>query len=77
MEAGPIHPRLLLKWFDNEYAARHPEIGRGVERARRAVASPLRLALTEMRLGLHHRIHAHRAPLENAMFIAVVFEKAA
>jgi SAM-dependent methyltransferase len=76
MEAGPIHPRLLLKWFDNEYAARHPEIGREVERARSAIASPLRLAFIEMRLGLHHRLHAHNAPLENAMFIAAVFEKA-
>jgi SAM-dependent methyltransferase len=77
MEAGPIHPRLLLKWFDNEYAARHPEIGGEVERARRTIASPLRLALAEIRLGLHHQLNAHSAPLEDAMFIAAVFEKTA
>jgi SAM-dependent methyltransferase len=75
MEAAAIHPRLLLKWFDNEYAARHPEIGREVERARRTVASPLRLALAEMRLGFSHRLHARTAPLEKAQFIAAVFEK--
>jgi len=75
MEAGPIHPRLLLKWFDNEYATRHPEIGREVQRARRTLQSPLRLALTEMRLGLHHQLNAHNAPLERALFIAAVFEK--
>ena len=70
-----IHPRLLLKWFDNEYAARHPEIGREVERARRTMASPLRLALAEIRLGFGHRLNAHHAPLERAQFIAAVFEK--
>ncbi len=77
METGAIHPRLLLKWFDNEYAARHPEIGREVERARRTLASPLKLALAEIRLGLDHYRNAHQAPLENAQFIAVAFEKAA
>jgi ubiquinone/menaquinone biosynthesis C-methylase UbiE len=75
MEAGPIHPRLLLKWFDNEYAAMHPEIGRQVAQARRTLASPARLALTEIRLGLHHVLTARRAPLEDALFLAVVFEK--
>ena len=75
MEAGPIHPRLLLKWFDNEYAGLHAEIGRQVEQARRTVASPARLALAEIRLGLHHALTARSAPLEAAQFLAVVFEK--
>jgi hypothetical protein len=75
MEAGPIHPRLLLKWFDNEYASMHPQIGRQVEQARHTLASPARFALTEIRLGLHHVRTARRAPLEDAQFLAVVFEK--
>jgi hypothetical protein len=53
----------------------HPEIGRQVAQARRTLASPARLALTEIRLGLHHVLTARRAPLEDALFLAVVFEK--
>jgi hypothetical protein len=37
--------------------------------------SPLRLALTEIRLGLRHQLNARGAPLEKAIFIAAVFEK--
>jgi SAM-dependent methyltransferase len=77
MEAGPIHPRLMLKWFDNDYALRDQEIGRQVRRARRTMRSPLRLAAAEVGLGLHHCFPGQRAALEHAQFVAVVFEKAA
>ncbi len=76
MDAGPLHPRQWLKHFDNEYAARSPAVARAVERSRRRMASPLRLAAVEVALGLnHYTLGQWRRPLDHANFLAVVFEK--
>lgn len=73
MDAGPLHPRLTLKWFDNEYRDRSRVLARLVQRARRVMHSPVRLALEEVRLGFEHRAAGRRRPLDDALFLAVVF----
>jgi SAM-dependent methyltransferase len=76
MEAGPFHPRQWLKHFDNEYAARAPEVARAVERSRRVMSNPALLAAAEVILGLnHYTLGQWRYPLDRANFLAVVFEK--
>ncbi len=72
MDAGPLHPRLAVKWFDNEYRECSPLLARVVARARAVLASPARLALEEIRLGLEHRGAGRRRPLDDALFLAVV-----
>jgi SAM-dependent methyltransferase len=75
MDAGEFHPRLLLKWFGNEYAERHDEIAAQVREAKRILKSPALLALKEIRLGLHHHTRGQSLPLDNSQFIALVLEK--
>lgn len=70
IDAGPLHPRLIVKWFDNEYRV-EPDVDRAVRRARATLASPVRLALAEMALGLRHRWLDPRLPLEQAPFVAL------
>lgn len=76
LEAGPsFHPRLIVKWFDNEYAERDERFSRIVEHARRTLASPLRLALTEVRLGARQRFFSSGDDPEQAQFLALVCRK--
>ena len=76
MEARTLHPRLWVKWFDNEYRAHDAEIDRAVLRAKRTLASPIRLAAEEIRLGIRHRTIEQWAPdVDEAMFVAVVADK--
>jgi SAM-dependent methyltransferase len=76
MDAGPFHPRFWLKHFDNEYCDLSPEIKRAVERSRRILQSPARLAAAEVALGLvHYTAGQWFYPLDHSQFIAAVFEK--
>lgn len=76
MEAGPFHPRQWLKHFDNEYREKSPPVAAAVERSRRTIASPARLAATEVALGaVHYTVGQWRYPLDHSQFIAAVFEK--
>jgi SAM-dependent methyltransferase len=70
MEAATLQPRLIVKWFDNEYRRRDAEIDRLVERARRTLASPARLAAAEIRLGAEPP-----GPLDRALFVGVAARK--
>ncbi len=75
MDCGPLHPRLALKWFDNEYRRASPQFARLAARARAVAGNPIRLALEEIRLGVEHRTSGRRAPLDNALFLAAVFRR--
>ena len=75
METGPIHPRLAVKWFANEYAERD-EVLRGLaDRAQRTLDSPLKLAMTEIWLGSRQRFLGRAQPRELAQFLALVCRK--
>ena len=77
MDAGPFHPRMWLKHFDNEYRDKSPRIAAAVARSRLVMGNPAMLAATEVALGLaHYTIGQWRYPLDHAQFIAAVFEKA-
>ena len=72
MDARTLHPRLWVKWFDNEYRKLDLDIDRRVRRAERALASPWKLAAAEVGLGLWHRTLGQWVPaLDEAMFVAV------
>lgn len=74
-ENGPLHPRLAVKWFDNEHRRLDRRFERMVQRSLRRLRSPWRLALEEIRLGAWGRWIGPRKGLQNALFLAVVFEK--
>ena len=76
LETGEFHPRLIVKWFGGEYAARDEHFARLVERARRTLQSPLRLAATEIRLGLRQRLLGRREDPNLAQVLALVCRKA-
>jgi SAM-dependent methyltransferase len=75
METGPFHPRLLLKWFGAGYAERDERFARLAARARRTLASPVRLALTEIWLGARQRLIGRREDARLAQFLALVCRK--
>ncbi len=76
MDAGPFHPRLWLKHFDNEYAGKSERVAAGVRRARRLMSHPAPLAAAEVVLGAaHYTIGQWSYPLDHAQFIGAVFEK--
>lgn len=76
MDAGPFHPRMWLKHFDNEYAELSPKVKAEVERSRGIMHNLARLAATEVALGaIHYTTGQWSYPLDNAQFIAAVFEK--
>ena len=50
-ENGPLHPRLAVKWFDNEHRRLDPRFDALAARAAAVLASPVRLALAEVALG--------------------------
>ena len=75
METGPFHPRLAVKWFDNEYAERDERFAHLTASARRTLASPLRLAANEVRLGARQRWRGRSEPLAQAQFLALVGRK--
>lgn len=76
MDARSLHPRLWIKWFDNEYRTIDADIDRSVRRAQATLRSPLRLAATEIGLGLRHRSWEQWVPdLDEAMFLAVSAKK--
>ena len=76
MDAGPFHPRLWLKHFDNEYGEHSPRIRAAVERSRRLMRSPAAMAATEVLLGtMHYTLGQWVQPLDHSQFIAAVFEK--
>jgi SAM-dependent methyltransferase len=74
-ETGPFHPRLLVKWFGNEYAEGDERFGRLVAGARRTLSSPLRLAWTEVRLGMRQRVLGRREDPRRAQFLALACRK--
>ena len=71
MDAGRMHPRLVLKWFDNEYRESSANLEWLVRRSRRVLESPIRLAWEEVRLGFEHRVRGPRHSLDDAIFVAV------
>ncbi len=76
MDAGPFHPRMWLKHFDNEYRDRSPELAASVRRSRGVMSNPALLAATEVGLGaVHYTLGQWRYPLDHSQFIAGVFEK--
>ena len=76
MDARTLHPRLWIKWFDNEYREIDPEIDSSVARAGRTLRSPLRLAACEVGLGLWHQTLGQWLPdVDEAMFLAVSARK--
>jgi SAM-dependent methyltransferase len=75
METGPFHPRLTVKWFGNEYAERYERFDQLTARARRTLASPLRLAATEVRLGARQRWLGPSEPAVRAQFLALACRK--
>jgi hypothetical protein len=77
METASFHPRLIVKWFRNEYAERNNEVARLVEQASAILASPPRLALTEIRLGVRQRLIGRREDPRRAQFLALACRKQA
>lgn len=76
MDAGPFHPRMWLKHFDNEYREESASVAASVERSRRTMDNPALLAATEVALGaIHYTAGQRRYPLDHSQFIAAVFEK--
>lgn len=76
MDAGPFHPRMWLKHFDNEYREKSERVSRVVKRSRRLMENPAMLAAAEIALGaVHYTAGQCRYPLDHAQFIAVVLEK--
>lgn len=76
MDAGPFHPRLWLKHFDNEYRDGSPRVAAAVERSRRIMRHPLLLAATEILLGLnHYTVGQWSRPLDHAQFLALALKK--
>jgi len=76
MESGPLHPRLAVKWFDNEYREQSPEFDRLVRRAHATLASPLRLAAAEIGLEAWRRTLGQRPGcVARALFVAAAFER--
>ena len=75
LETGPFHPRLLVKWFGDEFAERDERFAALVERARKTLHSPLQLALTEIRLGARQRLIGRREDPSLAQFLALVCRK--
>ncbi len=76
MDAGPFHPRMWLKHFDNEYVTKSRRVASAVARSRRIIKSPALLAAAEVVLGtIHHTTGQWIYPLDHAQFIAVVFSK--
>ncbi len=74
MDARTLHPRLWVKWFDNEYRTIDPEMDRAVARAESTLESPLRLAAAEVGLGVWHRTLGQWLPaLDESLFLAVAF----
>jgi SAM-dependent methyltransferase len=74
-ENGPLHPRLAVKWFDNEHRQAHPRFDTVAANSAARLASPWRLALSEVVLGAWGRWVGPRRELDEALFLAVVFEK--
>lgn len=74
-ENGPLHPRLAVKWFDNEYRRTERRLDRLVRRSAAILRSPWRLALNEALLGTYSRWIGPRRGLDRALFLAAVFEK--
>ncbi|MBI1355959.1 MAG: methyltransferase domain-containing protein [Acidobacteria bacterium] len=74
-ENGPIHPRLAVKWFDNEHRDRDPRFAELVRCSRDLLASPARLALAEVALGCWGAWFGPRRGLDEALFLAAVFRK--
>lgn len=70
MDPGRLHPRLTLKWFDNEFSKTEARFAELTRRAKRVLESPVRLAATEIALGFEHRGSAQAAPLDQAIFVA-------
>lgn len=75
MEAHNLHPRLWVKWFDNEYSHLDRDIGEAVDRAKRTLATPIWLACEEIALGRQRYTSEQDAPLDEAMFIALALQK--
>jgi len=75
MEAHNLHPRLWVKWFDNEYSHLDRDIGEAVDRAKQTLATPIWLACEEIALGRQRYTSEQNAPLDEAMFIAVALQK--
>jgi len=75
MEVRNLHPRLWVKWFDNEYSHLDREIGEAVDRAKRTLGTPIWLACEEIALGRQRYTSEQDAPLDEAMFIAAALEK--
>ena len=74
-ENGPLHPRLAVKWFDNEHRGADRKFDRLVRRSAAKLRSPWRLALAEIVLGAWSWWVGPRRGLDRALFLAVVFEK--
>jgi SAM-dependent methyltransferase len=77
MDAGPFHPRLFLKHFDNEFRRRWPLIERRARLHRWIMRHASVLAATEVLLGLHHYTLGQWLPLDRSQFVAAIFEKPA
>ena len=75
LETGPFHPRLMVKWFGNEYAERDEEVAALVARARGTLRSPLRLACTEVWLGTRQKLFGRRGDPARAQFLALACRK--
>lgn len=74
---GDLHPRLALKWFDNEYREVSPQLEALVRRSESILRSPLRLAVREVRLGARGRSPSDAEALDQALFVAIALRKPA
>lgn len=73
IDPNELHPRLVLKWFDNEYRSRSRELDCAVDDAQRVMASSVRLAAKEVRLGWRHRGADQRRGVDEALFLGGVW----
>ncbi len=76
MDAGVFHPRLFLKFFDNEYRRRSRSIDRRARLGHWVMKHAAALATTEVLLGLHHfTVGQWLYPLDRCQFLGLVCEK--
>lgn len=72
MEAGKVHLHYYEKYLARGYADRFPSVKHRVARWQRLRSRPLWLGAYEVTMGAYHSlVEQRRAPLDNAMFIAL------
>jgi SAM-dependent methyltransferase len=75
LDTGPFHPRLIVKWFGNEYAERDEQFARLVRSAKATLRWSFRLALVEIWLGARQRLLGRWEAPDRAQFLALFCRK--